>query len=118
MNLLYSQIKSFIDISKPILINIKEEYNIDDNLIELYLKDFENALKDFRKQKRKSNYNIFCKNNRQKIKEKYKDILDNIQENDEMYKTKSEKSKAKFSFITKKLSEEWKIHKANVKYNL
>lgn len=113
MNLLYNQIKSFIDITKPILDDIKKNYNIDDNLHELYLKEFENSLKDFRKQKRKSNYSVFCKNNRERIKEKYKDILNDIQNNDDIYKTKSEKSKAKFSFITKKLSEEWKLQKLN-----
>ena len=112
MNFLYNQIKTYIDITKPLLKDIQETYEIEDELYDIYLKDFENTLKLFRKNKKKSDYSIFCKNNRKIIKEKYKDILDKIDNNDILYKTKAEKSKAKFSFITKKISQEWKIQKS------
>lgn len=116
MNFFYNEIKSFIDVLKPILQNIEKEYNLEKNKLEnIYLSPFENALKNCRKHKKKSPYSIFCKENREQIKLKYNNKLLEIDQ-DNQYKNKSEKSKAKFTFIIKKLSEEWKKQKSMIKH--
>ena len=114
MNFIYNQIKTFIEISKPVIKNISSEYNIEhDILYNMYILPFEKSLKTFRKQKKSSPYNIFCKNNRDRIKKQYQNELELIEKNNNNF-SKSKISKAKFTFITKKLSEEWKsIQKSN-----
>lgn len=110
---MYTQIKNFIKLAEIVFKKISIDYNIPyEELHSIYILPFENSLKIFRKKKKISPYNNFCKENRKIIKKKYQNELIQI-ENNPIYKNKSEISKAKFSFITKKLSEEWKIIQNN-----